>query len=63
MLTESAVGLSAVEVDGDNLYWSESRPQEGGRTAIVMRDSHGEITDAVPEGFNSRSRVHEYGGG
>jgi len=63
MLTESAVGLRDVVVDGSNLFWSESRAQEGGRTAIVMHDSHGEITDAVPEGFNSRSRVHEYGGG
>lgn len=63
MLTESVVGLHSVVVDGDNLYWLESRAQEGGRTAIVMRDSLGEVADAAPDGFNSRTRVHEYGGG
>ena len=62
MLTGSAVALADVVVDGRDIYWSESRPQEGGRTAIVRRDAWGEITDVVPEGFNSRSRVHEYGG-
>jgi dipeptidyl aminopeptidase/acylaminoacyl peptidase len=63
MLTESAIGLGDVVVDGDDLYWSESRAQEGGRSVIVRRDAHGEIKDMVPEGFSSRSRVHEYGGG
>jgi dipeptidyl aminopeptidase/acylaminoacyl peptidase len=63
MLTESAVGLSNVVADGGDLYWSESRSHDGGRTVIVRRDAHGEITDIAPEGFNSRSRVHEYGGG
>ncbi len=63
MLTDSAVALADVVVDGGDLYWSESRPQEGGRTAIVRRDPRGDVTDVVPEEFNSRSRVHEYGGG
>jgi dipeptidyl aminopeptidase/acylaminoacyl peptidase len=63
MLTESAIGLGDVEVDGSDLYWSELRPQEGGRSVIVRRGESGEITDMVPDAFNSRSRVHEYGGG
>ncbi len=63
MLTESAIGLGEVVVDGADLYWSESRAQEGGRSVIARRDAYGEIKDMVPEGFNSRSRVHEYGGG
>ncbi len=63
MLTEAGVPVGGVATDGGDLYWTESRALEGGRTAIVRRDSHGVISDAVPEGFNSRSRVHEYGGG
>jgi dipeptidyl aminopeptidase/acylaminoacyl peptidase len=63
MLTESAIGVGDIVVDGVDLYWSESRAQEGGRSAIVRCDADGEIKDMVPEGFNSRSRVHEYGGG
>ena len=49
--------------DGDELYWSELRPAEGGRIVVCTRDSGGAIVDVTPEGFNARSRVHEYGGG
>lgn len=63
MLTEAGVTVGGVGTDGDDLYWIEGRPQEGGRQAIVRRDAAGRVADAVPEGFNSRSRAHEYGGG
>lgn len=63
MLTEAGVPLGGVQTDGGDLYWTESRALEGGRSVIVRRDTHGVIADAIPEGFNSRSRVHEYGGG
>lgn len=63
MLTDAGVRLGDVVVDGDDLYWTESRAQEDGRTVIVRRDAGGVIADAVPSGFNSRSRAHEYGGG
>jgi dipeptidyl aminopeptidase/acylaminoacyl peptidase len=63
MLTEAGVGLGGVTADGGDLYWLEGRALEGGRQAIVRRDAHGVISDVTPEGFNSRSRVHEYGGG
>ena len=49
--------------DGDELYWSELRPSEGGRIVVCRRNRDGRIEDLVPEGFNARSRVHEYGGG
>jgi hypothetical protein len=63
LLTDSAVALADVVVDVEDLYWSESRPQEDGRTAIVSRNALGDVADITPDGFNSRSRVHEYGGG
>jgi len=49
--------------DGDDLYWSELRPYEGGRIVVCRREAGGAIADVTPPGFNSRSRVHEYGGG
>jgi dipeptidyl aminopeptidase/acylaminoacyl peptidase len=49
--------------DGDDLYWSELRPSEGGRIVVCRRADDGAISDVTPEGFNARSRVHEYGGG
>jgi len=48
---------------GDRVAWLESRPDEGGRTALVAAGPDGEPADLVPAGFNVRTRVHEYGGG
>lgn len=45
------------------IWWLESRPEEGGRTALVRQPHGGERADVVPGGLNVRSRVHEYGGG
>jgi dipeptidyl aminopeptidase/acylaminoacyl peptidase len=57
------VALGAVDASEHGIYWTESRPHEQGRTALVFRPHGGEPVDVVPEGFNTRSRVHEYGGG
>jgi len=62
LLVSGAVGISEVVADGTDVYWAESRPSEGGRTAIV-RWRDGEITDVVGSDVNVRTRVHEYGGG
>ncbi len=57
------VALGQVEVSGGMVYWTETRPAEGGRVAI-MKTSMGENPiEATPPGFNCRTRVHEYGGG
>jgi dipeptidyl aminopeptidase/acylaminoacyl peptidase len=49
--------------DGDDLYWIEQRPLEGGRMVVVRRGADGHVADITPPGFNARTRVHEYGGG
>ena len=54
--------LGGVSVDGDDIYWIEGRPAEGGRNVLVRCDRGGSITDITPGGFNVRTRVHEYGG-
>ncbi|MCB1106681.1 MAG: S9 family peptidase [Chlamydiia bacterium] len=58
MLTESAVRLGEIVIDGEDIYWSEMRPEEKGRYTIVR---NGE--DILPPPYNARTRVHEYGGG
>ncbi len=63
LLVAGAVGLSEVQADGDDLWWNEARPEEGGRVQLVRRDEHGTTTDVLPDGFAARTRVHEYGGG
>ena len=47
----------------DELYWSESRPQEAGRSVIVRAGRDGRVNDILPAPYSARSRVHEYGGG
>ena len=54
--------LGVVGLDGDDLYWLEGRPSEGGRYALVKRTPDGTIADVTPRDMNVRSRVHEYGG-
>ena len=50
-----------VQVDEDGtVYWIELRPFENGR--YVLR-SNKQTDDLIASGFNSRTRVHEYGGG
>jgi len=55
--------LGAVQLDGDDIYWLEGRPQEGGRYALLRCRPDGSITEVTPPDFNVRTRVHEYGGG
>lgn len=54
--------LSAPTFVGEEVWWGESRPEEGGRTVVVRRGAGGSSTDVFPGGWNVRSRVHEYGG-
>ena len=63
LITSATVGLTQIEVDGDDVYWVEMRPTEGGRYVIVRRTSDGRTLDVTPPPFNARTRVHEYGGG
>jgi dipeptidyl aminopeptidase/acylaminoacyl peptidase len=57
------VGLEQVKLDGDDIYWIERRAHEDGRKVIVRRSSDGRVTEITPPPFNTRTRVHEYGGG
>ncbi len=62
LITETGVQLGAAGLSGDDIYWLEGRPAEGGRYVLVRRAPDGERTDVTPAGFNVRTRVHEYGG-
>src|SRR6185295_12596448 len=63
LIVSGSVGLGQPLLDGDDIYWIEMRPGEGGRSVIVKRGANGQIVDLTPAGFNARTRVHEYGGG
>ena len=63
LVVRAAAVLGAVAVEGDQVWWSELRPEEGGRTQIVHKLGDGPAVDLLPAGFNARTAVHEYGGG
>jgi dipeptidyl aminopeptidase/acylaminoacyl peptidase len=63
LIVAQTIGLSQLKVMKDRTYWIESRPSERGRNVVVQHNQIGELKDVNPAPFNSRSRVHEYGGG
>ena len=63
LVTSGTVGLSAPTLDGDTLYWLESRPSEAGRVGLWRRTGDRPAELVVPAPYNVRTGVHEYGGG
>lgn len=47
---------------GDEAWWTEPRPAEGGRRTLVRRTADGTEHAVLPAPWNVRSRVIEYGG-
>ncbi|MGW3812668.1 LpqB family beta-propeller domain-containing protein [Streptomyces sp. NPDC005046] len=47
---------------GDEAWWTEPRPTEGGRRTLVRRKGDGTEQPVLPAPWNVRSRVIEYGG-
>ena len=63
LLVQGSLGVGQPQLDGEDIYWVEMRPNEGGRNVIVRRAPDGAVADVTPQGFNARNKVHEYGGG
>jgi dipeptidyl aminopeptidase/acylaminoacyl peptidase len=62
MVASGGVSIGQLRVSGGFVWWTEGRPLEAGRQALVRRDPDGTIAEQAP-GFNARTTVHEYGGG
>ncbi len=58
-----AIVLGEPWIDGDDVYWIEGRPVEGGRRVLVRAGADGSTTDLTQAPINVRTGVHEYGGG
>jgi dipeptidyl aminopeptidase/acylaminoacyl peptidase len=63
LLTKGAIVFGEIGAADGRRWWLEGRAEEGGRQVLVRREADGSETRLTPEGFNARSRVHEYGGG
>src|SRR5579875_112135 len=49
--------------DGNDIYWTEVRPSEKGRFALMSKRNNEEPEELLGPDFNFRTAVHEYGGG
>jgi len=58
-IASSAPRIDGARFIGEEIWWGESVPAEGGR--VTVRSSSGAVL--LPQPWNARSRVHEYGGG
>src|SRR5687767_3739782 len=63
LIVKETIALDQIVLDGNDIYWIEMRPAEGGRNVVVCRTVGGEISDRLGPDFDARTRVHEYGGG
>jgi hypothetical protein len=63
LIVVGSIGLSQLKMDGRAVYWTEGRPSENGRNALVKWTPESGLEELSAAGFNVRSRVHEYGGG
>lgn len=69
LLVGGAASVGEIRSDGDDVWWSEQRPEEGGRTQLVRRTRAGTRQDlfapfeAGTEPVDARTAYLEYGGG
>ncbi len=61
-LAAGSVRVTTLVADGEDLWWSETRPSAVGRTALMHRAADGSLHEATPPDANVRTRVHSYGG-
>ena len=58
----TTAGPSTSRLVGDELWWTEPRPAEGGRTRAGPARPTATVESVLPAPWNVRSRVIEYGG-
>lgn len=59
----SSPRLEGAAFVGGEVWWGQSIPEEGGRTAVLRRTATGAEEVVLPAPWSARSGVHEYGGG
>ncbi len=63
LVASGSVHLSGPLQRGGDIFWSELRPVEAGRSVLVRRAAGAEPVDLLPAPWSARTLVHEYGGG
>jgi dipeptidyl aminopeptidase/acylaminoacyl peptidase len=63
LITGTTVSLAEPWIDGDDVYWLESRAAQRGRRTLLRHGLDGATRELTPDPFKVGNRVHEYGGG
>lgn len=63
LVAGKSLRLGQPRIFGDAVYWTETRPQESGRTTLVKWTQKSGCQDLVPHPYSLQSKVHGYGGG
>jgi hypothetical protein len=66
LVVADSIRVEQVSLDGDAIYWTETRLQKQGRAFVYRIGADGEPERGTPDdanAFSIRTRVHEYGGG
>jgi len=62
-VARGAMSVAFPSIAGEEVWWQESRPAEGGRVTIMASAGAGEEPrELLPAPWYARNRVHEYGG-
>ncbi|MEA3288220.1 MAG: S9 family peptidase [Candidatus Marinimicrobia bacterium] len=62
-LVESSLRLGQINIDHDKICWTEGRPSEKGRTALMEWSEKQGSREISHVDWDIRTRAHEYGGG
>jgi dienelactone hydrolase len=63
LVAGKALRFGSIQMLGENVYWTEARPDEAGRSVLVEWSPEQGFRDVTPAPYSVRSKVHEYGGG
>ncbi len=62
-IAAGTVSFQQIALDGEDVYWVETRPSEKGRYVVVKWNVGEGMVDQTPAGYSARTTVNSYGGG
>ncbi len=63
LIVANTISLIGTALAGDDTYWLEMRPSEGGRSVLLKQTPDGRCAEMNALPYSIRNGVHEYGGG